>query len=68
MRQAAVSDTVFQPLHPQVQMNKWKWISEPEVTEQAALLPLTSYRGQAIVTDGEGTKKASTILHQKSWD
>lgn len=68
MWQAAVSDTAFQPLNPQVQMNRWKWISEPGLTEQAALLPPTSYTGQAIVTDGEDTKKASTILHQKSRD
>lgn len=67
MWQAAVSDTMFQPLHPQVQTNRWKWISVNQgLTKQAALLPLTLYRGQAAGADGEHAQKASTFPHQKS--
>lgn len=67
MWQAAVSDPMLQPLHPQVQTNRWKWISVNQgLTKQAAPLPLTLYRGQAAGADGEYAQKESTFLRQKS--
>lgn len=65
MWQAVVSDTTSQPQHPQVQTNRWKWVSVNKEVREAALLPLGSHRGQAVGTDGVHTKKGSIFLHQK---